>query len=58
MTGGSDFYGAIIASTLTDTGGTNLHFDNALTVSSSPPVITYSSVTSSYTTLGFRQLQY
>ena len=58
MTGGSDFFGAVITSTLTDSGGTNLHFDDALTVSTSPATTTYSSVTSSYNTLGFRTLQY
>lgn len=58
LSGGSDFYGAIIASTVTDTGGVNLHFDNALTVSTSPATTTYTSVTSSYQTLAFRSLPY
>jgi len=58
LNGGSDFYGALIASTVDDHGGVNLHFDNALTVSPNPSVTTYSSVTSSYNTLGFRSLPY
>jgi hypothetical protein len=56
--GGSDLYGAIIANTIDDSGGVNLHFDTALTVSSSPAITTYSALTSSYSTLGFKTLQY
>ena len=56
--GGSDLYGAVVANSIDDIGGVNLHFDNALTVSTSPATITYSSVTSSYQTLAFRSLPY
>jgi hypothetical protein len=56
--GGSDLYGAVVANSIDDSGGVNLHFDNALTVSTSPATITYSSVTSSYQTLAFRSLPY
>jgi hypothetical protein len=31
LAGGSDFYGAIVGSTVTDTGGANIHFDRNLT---------------------------
>ena len=58
LSGGSDYFGAIVVNTITDTGGTNLHFDNALTVSTSPSTTTYSSVTSSYQTIAFRSLPY
>jgi hypothetical protein len=58
FTGGADFYGAVIVKTIDDSGGTNLHFDKALTVSTSPSTTTYSSITSSYNTIGFRSLQY
>jgi hypothetical protein len=30
LSGGTDFYGAIVASTFADTGGVNLHYDQAL----------------------------
>jgi Tfp pilus assembly protein PilX len=56
--GGSDLYGAVVATSIDDSGGVNLHFDNALTVSSSPATTTYSSITSSYNTIGFRTLPY
>ena len=56
--GGSDLYGAVVANTIDDSGGVNLHFDNALTVSTSPSTTTYSSVTSSYQTISFRSLPY
>jgi choice-of-anchor A domain-containing protein len=56
--GGSDIYGAIIANTIDDSGGVNLHFDNAVTVSTSPATTTYSAETSSYSTLAFRSLPY
>ncbi len=56
--GGSDLYGAVVANTIDDSGGVNLHFDNALTVSTSPATITYSSVTSSYQTIAFKSLPY
>jgi hypothetical protein len=58
LNGGSDIYGALIAATIDDHGGVNLHFDTALTVSSDPSVTTYSSVTSNYNTIAFRSLPY
>jgi hypothetical protein len=50
FSGGSDLYGAILGKTINDSGGTSLHFDTALTSSST--------VSSSYQPLGFRSLPY
>ena len=50
LSGGSSLYGAIIGKTIVDSGGTSLHFDNALTSAST--------ASSSYQTLSFKALPY
>ena len=37
FTGGSNFYGSAIAATVTDTGGTGLHFDTTLLNNTTTP---------------------
>ena len=44
ITGNSDFYGSIVGSTLTDTGGAALHFDTALSNNTNPPSTNYSEI--------------
>jgi Tfp pilus assembly protein PilX len=44
FTGGSDFYGSATGSTITDTGGTNLHFDTSLLSNSNSTATNYSEV--------------
>jgi len=58
LSGGSDFYGAIVTSTISDTGGTNLHFDNALKTAPTSSTTTASTFSSSYTTLSLRSVPY
>jgi hypothetical protein len=58
LSGGSDFYGAIVVASMNDSGGTNFHFDNALTTAPSSGTTTASTFSSSYTTLSFRSVPY
>jgi hypothetical protein len=57
LNNGSDIFGAIVAATINDSGGTKLHFDNALAASSGGTTIA-STYSSSYTTIGFGSLPY
>jgi hypothetical protein len=58
FSGGSNFYGAVITSTIDDSGGTSLHFDTALTTAPSATTTTASTFNSSYQTIGFKSLPY
>jgi Tfp pilus assembly protein PilX len=58
LSGGSDFFGAIVVASMNDSGGTNLHFDNALTTAPSSGTTTSSTFNSSYSTLSFRSVPY
>jgi hypothetical protein len=51
FTGGSDFYGSAVGSTITDTGGTNLHFDTTLLNNTNSPA-------ANYTEIGLREVAY
>ena len=57
--GGSDFYGTIMAYTIDDHGGTNLHFDAAdTTISGQAPSVATATATGSYNILAFHALSY
>jgi hypothetical protein len=57
--GGTDFFGSILANTLTDDGNVALHFDHALsTLDGTAPSIATATATGSYNTLAFRSLPY
>jgi hypothetical protein len=57
--GGSDFYGALMANTIDDSGGVNLHFDTAdTTISGTAASTATATATGSYNTLAFRSLPY
>jgi hypothetical protein len=57
--GGSDFYGTIMASTIDDRGGTNLHFDAADTsISGAAATTATATATGSYNILAFRSVPY
>jgi hypothetical protein len=57
--GGANYYGTIMASTIDDSGGTNLHFDAAdKTVSAVTAATATANATGSYNTLAFRSLPY
>ena len=59
LAGGADWYGTIMASTINDQGGTNLHFDAAdTTISEAAASTALSNATGSYNTLSFRSLAY
>jgi hypothetical protein len=59
MNGGSDFYGTIMANTLDDSGGVNLHFDAAdTTISGTTAATATATATGSYNTLAFRSVPY
>lgn len=57
--GGSDFYGTIMAYTIDDHGGTNLHFDSAdTTISGQAASVATATATGSYNILAFHSLSY
>jgi hypothetical protein len=57
--GGADYYGTIMAYTIDDSGGTNLHFDAAdTTISGNSASTATATATGSYNMLGFRSLSY
>ena len=57
--GGSDFYGTIMAYTIDDQGGTNLHFDAAdTTISGQAPSVATATATGAYNMLAFHALSY
>jgi hypothetical protein len=57
--GGSDFYGTIMAYTIDDHGGTNLHFDAAnTTISGATASTATANATGAYNTLAFRSVPY
>ncbi len=59
ITGGGDFYGTIMASTIDDRGGTNLHFDAAdTTLSGQAAATATANATGSYNILAFRSVPY
>lgn len=59
INGGADFYGTIMASTIDDHGGTNLHFDAADTTLSGQAASTATATaTGSYNILAFHSLSY
>ena len=59
INGGADFYGTIMASTIDDHGGTNLHFDAAdTTISGSTANTATATLTGSYNILAFHSLPY
>lgn len=59
INGGADYYGTIMASTIDDHGGTNLHFDAADTTISGVVATTATAhATGSYNTLAFHSLPY
>ena len=59
VNGGSDFYGTIMAYTIDDHGGTNLHFDAAdTTISGAAASTATATATGAYNTLAFRSLPY
>ena len=59
INGGADYYGTIMASTIDDHGGTNLHFDAAdTTISGQTASTATATATGSYNTLAFHALPY
>lgn len=57
--GGADYYGTILANTIDDSGGTNLHFDTADTTLSGQTASTATATaTGSYNPLAFHALPY
>jgi hypothetical protein len=59
INGGADYYGTIMASTIDDHGGTNLHFDAAdTTISGAVATTATAHATGSYNTLAFHALPY
>jgi hypothetical protein len=59
LNGGSDFYGTIMANTIDDHGGTNLHFDAAdTTISGATATTATANLTGSYNILAFRSVPY
>ena len=57
--GGADYYGTIMANTIDDSGGTNLHFDAAdTTISGATAATATANATGSYNTLAFRSVPY
>jgi hypothetical protein len=51
ISGGSDYFGSMVGSTITDSGGTALHFDTSL-------LATTSSSATNYTEIGLREVAY
>jgi hypothetical protein len=58
LSGGSNLFGAIVAKTINDSGGTSLHFDTALATAPSSSTTTSPTFNSSYQTIGLRSLPY
>jgi hypothetical protein len=59
LNGGADYYGTIMAYTIDDHGGTNLHFDAAdTTISGASATTATANATGSYNTLSFRSVPY
>ena len=59
LNGGADYYGTIMASTIDDHGGTNLHFDAAdTTISGQAASVATATATGSYNILAFHSLPY
>ena len=59
MHGGTDFYGTIMANSIDDSGGVNLHFDAAdTTISSASATTATATANGSYNTLAFHSLPY
>jgi hypothetical protein len=59
VNGGADYYGTIMANTIDDHGGTNLHFDAAdTTVSGAAASTAIANATGSYNTLALHALSY
>jgi hypothetical protein len=57
--GGADYYGTIMANTIDDSGGTNLHFDAAdTTISGATAATATANASGSYNTLAFRSVPY
>jgi hypothetical protein len=57
--GGADFYGTIMANTIDDSGGTNLHFDQAdSNFGGVTPTTVAATATGPYTSLSFKSLPY
>jgi hypothetical protein len=57
--GGADFYGTIMAKTIDDSGGTNLHFDQADSNFGGPVAVTLTAAASGpYSSLAFKSLPY
>ena len=57
--GGADFYGTIMANSIDDSGGTNLHFDAAdMTLSGAAASTATATATGSYNTLAFHAMSY
>lgn len=57
--GGADYYGSILANTIDDSGGTNLHFDQAdTTINGQAATTATATATGSYNSLAFRALSY
>ena len=57
--GGADFYGSILANTIDDSGGTNLHFDQAdTTINGQAATTATATATGSYNSLAFKSLPY
>lgn len=59
LQGGADYYGTIMAYTIDDHGGTNLHFDAAdTTISGQTATVATATATGSYNILAFHSLSY
>jgi hypothetical protein len=59
LSGGSDFFGTIMANSVDDHGGVNLHFDAAdLTLAGASASMATANATGSYNTLAFKSLPY
>jgi hypothetical protein len=57
--GGADYYGTIMANSIDDSGGTNLHFDAAdTTLSGAAASTATATATGSYNTLAFHSMSY
>jgi hypothetical protein len=57
--GGSDFYGTIMANTIDDSGGTNLHFDKAdANLNTITPTISLDHTTGNFHVWGFHSVPY
>jgi hypothetical protein len=57
--GGADFYGTIMANSIDDSGGTNLHFDSADSLLNGVTATTATATaTGSYNSLAFHSMPY